>query len=191
VWIAPLDRTAPPRRLVAQADSVWFAGNELIYRELEGHANFLGRIGRDGTGKARVVEQPVLNVVAASPDGRWAVVQVPLPKATDATAVMAIPLPGGESRLMCGGYCTPAWSRDGRNLFLSYLTPSPTVVAPVPAGQAFPEFPPDGTPGADAWPKLPGARHIDADYIAAGSDPLRYVTLKIDHMRNLFRIPIR
>jgi Tol biopolymer transport system component len=185
VWIAPLDRTAPPRLLVPRADSVFFAGNELIYRELEGHANFLGRIGRDGSGRARVVEQPVVDVVAASPDGRWAVVQV-------ATLSMtAISVSDGESSLVCGGYCAPAWSRDGRHLFLSYLAPSPTVVAPVPAGQAFPEFPADGTPGAEAWSKLPGVRRIDVDYIAAGSDPLRYVTLKIDHMRNLFRIPIR
>ena len=106
VWVAPVDRSSAPRVLVEHADNVWFATNDdLVYRVMEGHANFLERIRRDGTDRTRVVDQAIIDVQAASPDGRWAVVQASGPKVTEATVVMAVSMSGGQSRLVCRGYC--------------------------------------------------------------------------------------
>jgi Tol biopolymer transport system component len=192
VWVAPVDRSSAPRVLVEHADNVWFATNDdLVYRVMEGHANFLERIRRDGTDRTRVVDQAIIDVQAASPDGRWAVVQASGPKVTEATVVLAVPMGGGQPRLLCRGYCRTAWSRDGRFFFLSNVSPARTLAAPIPARQAFPPFPTDDAAGYDMWPALPGVQYLDADFVARGSDPMKYVSVKTDQMRNLFRIPIR
>jgi hypothetical protein len=192
VWIASLDRTSAPRVLVENADNVGFATNdEIVYRAVEGQANFLQRIKRDGTGRKRVMEQPVIQVVSVTPDGRWATAQVAGSGARAESAVLAIPLDGGEPSRICPGYCRIAWSGDGRTLFISRMASGRTLIVPLPAGRAFPDFPADGTVGADAWPQVPGARYVEIESVAQGSDPLNYVFVKADQMRNLFRIPIR
>ncbi len=193
VWLAALDRSTPPRRLVQRADEVRFAGNEtLVYRAIESHANFLERIRRDGSGKERAFEPAILSVAGVSSDGQWAVVQAPRPTAQDATGVMAIPLQGGDPQLICRGFCRTAWSRDGRYFYIATVSATQTHGVPVPAGQMFPAFPTDGTAGADTWPaSVSGVTILASPFVAEGSEPTRYVAVKTDDNRNLFRIPIR
>ena len=104
---------------------------------------------------------------------------------------MAIPIQGGERKLICGGFCGPAWSADGRYFYVSDHSLSRTLVMPVRPGEAFPEFPADGSSGADVWASRSGTRFIEEMSVAEGSAPERYVSVRVDQVRNLFRIPIR
>ena len=193
VWLAALDRSTPPRRLVQNADEVRFAGTDaLIFRAIEGHANFLERIRRDGSGRERAFEPPVLSVTGVSPDGQWAVVQAPRASAQGSVAMLAVPLNGGDPRLICRGYCRTGWSRDGRFFYTATVSTEVTHAVPVPAGQMFPPFPSDGSSAVEVWPKdVSGVKTLASAFVAEGSDPARYVFVKTDDNRNLFRIPIR
>jgi hypothetical protein len=71
IWLASLDRRQPPRQVAQLGDEVSFgAGEELIFRGLEEKkTNVLSRIRKDGTGRARVSNAPIVDKSGVSPDG--------------------------------------------------------------------------------------------------------------------------
>ena len=190
IWIARLDRRSAPRRLATAADQVHFAGKTLVFRSLEGHANFIDRIDRDGAGRARIVETPILQMFAGSPDGQWAVVLRSVPNEESTAATLALSIQGGTAKQLCTALCITAWSPDARLLALSFPLRGRTLVVPLATGQSFPDFPQEGE-AAQSWANLSGARWIEQGSIAPGHDPSTYVFVKQDEFRNLFRIPIR
>jgi hypothetical protein len=97
------------------------------------------------------------------------------------------------SRYLCRLACVPSWSLDRRFLLIGeFAAGGRTMVVPAPGGRWFPDFPHDGSPGSDVWPKtLPGVRWIDTKLVAPGSGPSTYVFIKPNDQRNLFRIPLR
>jgi tRNA A-37 threonylcarbamoyl transferase component Bud32 len=194
VWVAALDKRSAPRLLVENADDARFSGNDaLVFRVIEGHANFADFIKLDGSGRRRVIDRPIIGVGSATPDGQWAAVHIPiLVAARGEPNLAAVPLAGGEPKRVCSGACNAIWSADGRFLFVPNATRNNTLVVPLPRGRWFPDFPADGTAGEEAWlTSVPGARTIDTAMIAPGSDPAAYVFVKRDDQRNLFRVPIR
>jgi serine/threonine protein kinase len=66
----------------------------------------------------------------------------------------------------------------------------PLMVAPVPLGQTFPEFPADDRPAFEVWATLPGAEAVERDNFVPSTDPTTFVFTKADELRNLFRIPL-
>src|SRR5262249_1383226 len=135
IWLAPLDHHEPPHLVTRGGDGVSFgAGDELIFRSIEKTKNFLMRVRKDGTGRARVYDVPIGSRATVSADGSWAFV-----------GFVAIPLAGGEPRQICGSsFCTAAWSPDGRFLYVDTLPesePGRTLAFPLAKGQSLPEFP--------------------------------------------------
>ncbi len=104
IWLAALDRSVAPRRITQSADSVSFAGSELIFRSLENTANFITRVRRDGSEPRRVMETPVLGIADVSPNGRWAIV---FPSGTGESnpfgAALVVSLDTGTPRPLCTG----------------------------------------------------------------------------------------
>src|SRR4029450_7391590 len=75
IWLASLDRRFPPREVTRGGNQVSFGANGvLIFRQLEKNANYLYRINKDGSGRERVMNTPILNKNAVSPDGAWVIV---------------------------------------------------------------------------------------------------------------------
>src|SRR4030095_13067332 len=72
IWLAAMDRSTPPRRIAQKADTVSFAGSDLVCRALDDKSNFVERIGRDGNGRRRMLDTPILGILDVSPDGKWA-----------------------------------------------------------------------------------------------------------------------
>ena len=71
IWLAPLDRRTPPRR-IADGDQVSFgAEGDLVFRSLEGTTNFPVRIKKDGSGRELLTSAPILEKFGVSPDGEW------------------------------------------------------------------------------------------------------------------------
>jgi hypothetical protein len=193
VWLAALDRSSPPHRLVQSADEVSFGpDNDLIFRSLEDKVNFLTRIGKDGGGRRRVMETPILNKFGVAPNGAWAAVLAPGQGDAATFVTLAVPLGGGAPVPVCNG-CTVQWSPDGRRLYVGTegaASPS-SLVLPIDATQAPPRTLMTMLAAADKGDRPPGTEVIERLQIAPGPNPSVYAFTRRDVQRNLFRIPVR
>jgi Tol biopolymer transport system component len=192
VWLASLDRRSAPRQLARQADQAAFVdAGRLVLRSLEGHVNFIDRIGADGKTRERVTSQSIVELRGASPDGRWLVVLSA--RGDNLSRTTVIPVDGGTPRLICNDSCRTAWSPDGRRFFMwngFFAGRRPLVVAPIPVGRTLPEFPADDRPAFEVWATLPGAEAVERDDFIPSTDPKTFIFTKSDELRNLFRIPL-
>ena len=97
LWLAPLDRSSPPRQIpnVEGRKPLFGPGGEIFFRHNEGPSGFLYRIHPDGSGLRKALEQPVLSPSRIPPDGRWIEAWAPLP-GNKPSAVQMFPLDGGS-----------------------------------------------------------------------------------------------
>jgi hypothetical protein len=122
-----LDRRQSPRLLVEGGDwPVFGPGQDVMFRSLEGQSNFLDRINRDGTGRARVLASPITDLVAASPDGEWVTVQVSEKAPGMPTNHVAVRIQDGAMHALCQVFCMTYWSVDGKYLAMA-MTPLRTA----------------------------------------------------------------
>ena len=188
VWIASIDRSSAPRRVVANASDVQFgAENDVVFVVREGTSNYLDRIGLDGTGRTRIDQAALLDAGVVSSDGRWAV------EVTGPFTFRAIPVyGGGPPKPLCSDTCTFRWSRNGRWLYATWNQHGTdrTSAIPLRPGDAFPPAPEGTEDPLGVWLKLPGVRPLDNAEISAGPDPSVYVFRKVTQLTNLFRVPI-
>ncbi len=190
IFIAPLDRSAPPRLVVRGGDSVSFSGaDQLVFRQVEAHAFYLARVKTDGTGLERVLDKPIADMDFASADGNWAGVA----GIGGVDGTVAVSLKKRTQTLVCASLCELRWSNDGAYLYvIMNPTPqrsSPTLVFAVPPGADLPALPARGL-GPDAAEELRGIPIIWEDSPAPGPDPQTYAFEKPDFVGNLFRIPL-
>jgi serine/threonine protein kinase len=189
IFIAPLDGSAPPRQLARGGDTVTFgAPGELVFRQLGIQANYLARVKTDGTGVARVLEEPITEKNPISPDGSWAIMH--FAKSNDTVAVS---LKDGTRKILCAGICAVSWSKDGAFL---YATMNPwlksgslTMVLPVRRGEGLPALPPSGF-SFNTDDEMPAGTVIRQASLAPGPDPQTYAFMKVEFLGNLFRIPL-
>jgi serine/threonine protein kinase/Tol biopolymer transport system component len=190
VWTAPLDRRSPPRLVARQADSPRFVdAGRIAFRSLEGHTNFIDRIGADGQARERVTSMPIVDFRGVAPDGKWLVAMVS--RGGNLARTMAIPLDGGSPRMLCDDSCRTEWSPDGRRLFMwkgFFASERPLVIVPIPAGRTLPEFPAADSPTFEDWSRVPGVETVEHEYFIPSNDRATFLFTKSDEMRNLFRI---
>ena len=186
IWIAALDRRTAPRRVVQGGDNVGFGANrDLVFRSLEGHVNFMDRIGVDGKNRVRISDTTAIGRIHMSPDGRWV-------SFAGGPGSIAAPVYGGEPKLLCSRGCEPLWSPDATSVYLGIgiAPPRPILVVPLKGGRMFPDFPADGGEAPAAWRTLPGAREIERVESVPGLDASTYVETRYEERRNLFRVPL-
>jgi Tol biopolymer transport system component len=106
IWLATLDRRSPPRLITRAGDEVFFMGEaQLIFRGLGKNANFLFRINRDGSGRQRVLETPIVSLRGVSPDGSWTVTSSLMVSTDELPHTFAMHLDGGETQRICAADC--------------------------------------------------------------------------------------
>jgi eukaryotic-like serine/threonine-protein kinase len=196
IFIAPLDGSAPPRQIAPSGDTVSFgAPGELVFRELGAHTNYLARIKTDGTGMRRVLDRPIADKGAVSPDGAWAIFFLDQGDLRETIASFAVSLKDGTQKIVCAGWCRPSWSPDGT---LLYVTTNPesrsdnvTLVLPVRRGEGLPALPPAGLSGSgDEEIQGVATIRIRQGTLAPGPDPKTYAFARLEFVGNLFRIPL-
>jgi serine/threonine protein kinase/Tol biopolymer transport system component len=184
IWLAPLDHRAAAHRVTRGGDAVSFAaGDELIFRSNEATTNFLMRIRKDGTGRARAYDAPLNSRPTVSADGLWATI-----------GNTAIPLAGGKRRPICQNGCTATWSPNGRLMYVDTKPesePGRTLVFPLPKGQTFPDLPAGVFADQEEAGALPGVAVIPHTFVAPGLSPSTFVFVKVEFLGNLFQIPLR
>jgi DNA-binding winged helix-turn-helix (wHTH) protein len=193
IWLAPLDHGRPPLQVTSAGDEVSFgASDDLIFRGFEETHNFLTRVRKDGTGRARVMDQPILDKQAVSPDGAWALVAAPAAE-NGSPGVVAIPLDRGEPRVLCGGYCGGHWSPDGRFFYIDTeigSTPGRTLEYPMAPGQSLPDLPAVTRDNLDQALNMPGVHLVKRTLFTPSRDPMAWAFVKQQFRGNLFQIPL-
>ena len=188
VWIAPLDRHAPPRVLTDDGDQARLddAGH-VFYRKIGQTANYLHRINLDGSGDVRVFERPILDLQSVAPNGQWVTAAMPIEGRVG--GAWLIPTGAGEPHLLRGGWWPSRWSRDGKTLYLEVGAGDDSQrhgrTAVLPLG-------PDGLPSLPIAKEPPASQLIPhpETSLSVGADPSVYAYLKGSAHRNIYRIPL-
>jgi serine/threonine protein kinase/Tol biopolymer transport system component len=199
LWVAPVDRTSPPRQIPGVESSWVLAGQpgELFYLASEGGKEFLYRILDDGSGPRKVTSEAIMELHSISPDRQWVVGYRPSDAGAGAVE-FAFSTGGQPSIALCSQPCMVHWSSDGGFLFfsipegwLNLLAGGRTYILPTAPGSDFPELPPGGFKSEAEIAAVPGVRVIDAADIGPGPSADVYAFSREVVQRNLYRIPLR
>jgi len=199
IFLAPLDRSLPPRLIAKDGEAVSFGGSgTLIFLQLEEKTGHLARIQTDGSGLERLLDTAITAKFAVSPDGEWVVVGglagggKELPGAARGT--IAVSLRDHMSRSICRGPCQARWSSDGKYLYVSKAgrqttSGGRTFVVPTPRGMALADLPRTELDAASDE-ELARFQAIRQGRMSPGPDPQNYVFVSAAFQGNLFRIPL-
>ena len=195
LWLAPIDRSSPAKRIGQSGEMSPHFGprGQILFQFTEGNVNYLGQMNQDGSGRSRVVPYPIILSKASRPagDGLWQL----LPSRWQSVRPMAIPIEGGPPRIMCDGPCSPIWSSNGKFLFIPVEASSRTstgrnLAIPVGPGESLPKFPPRGIrPFADPS-VVPGSRSVNRAELVPGKDLSHFAYVNTTVHRNLYRISL-
>jgi len=205
VWVADTSGVEPPRRISPnRAHRVAFgAPGEVLYESGESD-RFLMRIGVDGSGERRAHPDGIMQLMSASPDGKWAIVGIAeMGRHGAGTTLMKVfPLDGGAPTTICDnciiGFGSArmfssfaTFSHDGKWIYipLRYFNSgsTKTLALPVRAG-AIPAAEIRGLATDEEFARIPGARLLNENDIAPGGDPSTYGFARASTRTNLFRI---
>jgi Tol biopolymer transport system component len=195
IWLAPVDRSAPPVMISASGDRFPRFGpdGQVLLRVTEGKDYYLAKMHKDGSGRAKVFQMPILDFDGISPDSRYVVVGLPLLDAkgrgTGASKAV-ISLTGGAPQRFCEAACAtaPTWSPDGKYFYVAIEPPSQsspkgtTLAIAVPPGETLP-------PLSALKIRPPGTKLLHQFNVFPGSN-FSYSYLKPSMHANLFRIPL-
>lgn len=197
LWISPLDGSSRPHKLnVSAAISPHFGPQgKILFVHTEGNANFLEQVNQDGSGRARISSEPIIEILSISPGQRWLILVVPGNSPGDKPGIAAFDLHGGPLRRLFAGYCVPQWSSDGKLLSIpvepsSPMAPGRSLVIPLGPGESLPALPREGLRASSGPTLVPGSRFFArADFIP-GKDLSEYAYVQTREHRNLFRVTL-
>ncbi|MGO8735744.1 MAG: hypothetical protein ACLQVM_23455, partial [Terriglobia bacterium] len=198
LWVASPDRRFPPRQIPSSTSNdspIFGPGGDIFFRATEGGSNFIYRVKEDGTGRQKVLPNPILDFYSAAPDGEWLIAGAPLPNEEITAALWAYPVHGGTPVRICAGVCNARWDRAGKFFYLALVEMGSrggrarTIVLPVPPGGDLPKIPPSGINSAEDAGRLSGVKVIDA-VISPGATTSVYVFTRTSVHRNLYSIPL-
>jgi Tol biopolymer transport system component len=194
VWIAPLDRHLSPRKLASAKNWVEFGSSgDVFFMGEDGAANHLYRVRQDGSGRQRVLEQPILRFISLSPDEHWAAVSVLDPENPAGQRLYAYPIGGGKPITVCRR-CWFSWAPDGGSVWMSFqgVMPADTMTAAVPlkAGAMLPPLPPEGIRERADVDAIPGVRIVPEARVVFGPGLSTWAWMRSNSHRNLYRIPL-
>jgi Tol biopolymer transport system component len=205
LWLSRLDRRASPRQLTSEeASRPFFApGGTILFFGKEGESGYIYEMKEDGTGKKKVIPDPVIYLIAVSPDGRWVVAWVPYQGEETTQALVAYPVGGGPKQLICSacqisGPYNPggpmlSWSRDQKSLYFKSILlgmSRNTLIIPLRSGDALPHLPSSGLRSDRDLLALTGVQMIEEEDVFPGASPLVYAFTRKTTHRNLYRISI-
>jgi serine/threonine protein kinase len=201
LWLAPLDRRAPPHQIphVQGQRPLFGPEGEILFEVLEGNSLFAYRVHQDGTRLRKAIEEPIAGLAGISPDGQWLAVKLP---GTEGSSVTAFPLNGGSPvQITAGGGVGVGdinlqWSPDGRRILIPVPTAAMpefsgrTYVVPLPPGRVFPQTPAGGFRSEAEIARLPGTVLIDELETTPGPGSEVHAFVRVTVQRNLFRVPL-
>jgi Tol biopolymer transport system component len=195
LWITPTDRRSSPKRLESQEseDSPFFLpGGDLIYRASRGGKNYLYTKKTDGTGEKKVMDEPILDVEAVSPDGKWAIVALNDSKDEDYPyEILLYPTGEGTPVLLCKTLCWADWDANGTHMFFRVLGGRAvnSYFLATENGRGTPKLAAGGVFDAANSRALTNAK-VARVQVESAMSPELYSYTRTSTRRNLYRIPI-
>lgn len=194
LWLASLDPGSSARRFVSSVNEDephWDSAGFIYFRAAEGKFNFLYRMRPDGSGRVRLLPDPVLDIQGISPDGRWALAAQAHSHGPTAL-LLASPLDGGRPAIVCPGYCVAQWTPDGKtfSVVISTMAGTETLVAPVSQATSLPRLPPGGILTQADLQNISGAKVVNGA-ILLGPLPGLSASLHPEVHRNLYRVALQ
>jgi serine/threonine protein kinase len=195
LWVAPTDHSFSPRHIVSaviEDTPSFLPDGDLLFRAIEGDADFLYRMHADGSDRRKVSPVHILDFQGVSPDGRWAVVQAPDPNDERKYSVIALPVEGGSPVRLCVNVCSPKWDVRGEFMYINFLLQSDpnSYALPIRRSTGLPDLPSTTISGTEDLKKLKSALVFPHIVDVAFSPSLYVYTVHRTH-RNLFRIPLQ
>jgi Tol biopolymer transport system component len=204
IWLASLTRSFSPRQLSEnEAFRPFFgASGTIYYLSKLADRDYVYRMNEDGTNQVMVIAEPVIYLLAVSPDGHRLVTWVERKEAGAPNAVVVYSSSGGEPITLCTrcGASGPAyigagivsWSPDGKFFYLRMELPGAheggTFVIPLTPGHTLPDIPKDGLTSVEQVRAIPGVLEIPQKDVFPGSDPSTYAVSRTTTQRNLYRV---
>jgi DNA-binding winged helix-turn-helix (wHTH) protein/Tol biopolymer transport system component len=192
LWLASLNFGFPPLQFasaVNEDEPHWDSAGYIYFRAAEGRLNFLYRMRPDGSERLRLLPDPILDIQAVSPNGRWAIVAQA--KGGGPTArIVASPLDGGTPVIVCPGYCVTQWSPNENffSVIMSTSVGTETLVAPVSPSKNLPSLPPAGIASGADMHSIRGAEVVDGAILLG---PKLSAAVHRDVHRNLYRVALQ
>jgi serine/threonine protein kinase len=202
LWMLPIDHRLPPRQLnptgtSSESETIFGPGNALFFLSEENGSRLVYTMNRDGTGRRKVLADPVIDVLSLSPDGKWIVALVASSDPAMPRLTQAYPLPAGNPIRLCAPGCGIQWDVQGKYLYVTpqgqgVMSATKTYIVPLAKGQVFPPIPSEATALNMRLDKLlPGVQVVDHPYVSPGPDPSTYAYDRYTRRSNLFRIPFK
>jgi eukaryotic-like serine/threonine-protein kinase len=195
LWLARVDRRAPPRRIFSGEGMgpVFGDGGEVYFRGPEASQWFVFALNPDSGVARKLIAEPSVDAPAVSPDRKWVVVTVPFEGRDSTNRVKAFRASGGDPLVLCQR-CFIKWTRDQNALFVAFRTANAaslgeTIVFPISAGQAFPKLPEGGLTLENAR-TLPGAKVIGVTGVFPGIHASQYAYVNSVANHNLYRLAL-
>jgi DNA-binding winged helix-turn-helix (wHTH) protein/Tol biopolymer transport system component len=194
LWLAPVDRSFPPRRIGDSGETRPHFGprGQILFQATEGNFNYLEQMNADGSRRSKVNPHPVSTIKAVSPGRRWVMAMAPVGEGPR-VAPVAFPTDGGPPRVICADYCVPEWSSNGKFLVIPIQAPSRTspgksLAIPVGPDETLPALPLGGIDLAQ--PGVPGVQSIARGKLIPGNDPARFAYVNTTAHRNLYQLSL-
>jgi Tol biopolymer transport system component len=204
IWLASLGRSLPPRRLnQKEAFRPFFGPNgNIFYLSKEEDKDYVYHMKEDGTERERVIADPVIYLLAVSPDGQHLVTWIERKEGDTPNAVVVYPTSGGKPSVLCRrcaasgpaylGASIVNWSPDGRFFYFRMDLPGAheggTFAIPLTPGHTLPELPKDGFTSVEQIRAIAGVREISQQDVFPGKDPSTYAISVNTTQRNLYRV---
>ena len=191
LWIAPTSRRSSPVHLSSAAveDSPFFLPDgDLVFRAIEGGSNFLYQMKADGTGRRKIAPEPILDIFAVSPDGRWVVAASRSSDEDNPASIKAFAVDGSAAVPVCLRWCFFRWDTTGNFAYLFFPGLSQdSYPIPVIHDLGLPKIPPAGFAGLE---DIPNAKTNAAIPLLVQSAVGRsvYAYSRVNTRRNLYRI---
>jgi eukaryotic-like serine/threonine-protein kinase len=197
IWMASLDHRVAPHQIGSsgQFDAVFGPAGDLFFEASEGKALFLYRRAVGEAENHKVIANPISNFETISPDGNWAVAEMPVPGEDVTRGVIAYPLRSGTPKRVCHNLCIVRWTMDGRFLNIGLPEQSgstrryKTIIVPLRSGEDFPPLPPGGIKSANDLAGVPGVKAMD-ELIRPGPTGSIYAMDRMTVQRNIYLIPL-
>jgi eukaryotic-like serine/threonine-protein kinase len=201
IWVAALDRRTSPRELspVSGSDEsgpAFGPSGDIYFQSREGQANFAYVIKPDGSGRRKILQEPIIYLDGISPDGKLILANAPVEGEDDKGAMFAFPLAGGKAIRVCKSRCDVQWSGNGKYFLVGTAADlanatSTTFAIPLHGGEVLPTIPAGGFDFDKASTSLSAALTMNVGPVSAGPDPAIYAFRRLTRRANLYGIPIK
>jgi eukaryotic-like serine/threonine-protein kinase len=195
LWIAPTDRRTSPKQLDSKESEdapAFMTNGDLLYRCAMNGENYLCAKKVDGSGAKKLLEEPILDFFATSPDGKWAIIAEKEPRDEEHPyRAIAYRVADGSKTPLCRTICTGGWDFSGNYIYLTFLGQQGESTSFVPMGNhgELPKLPAVPVLEGKDLQGIAGVKVV-SHWVESALSPDVYSYTNSTNHRNLYRIPV-